>query len=220
VILAERRGSLFLAVILTCDIDVQVSRIDNPDRVALRKGSNPEGYRGHRPSTKQYQPPPSQVIRLDTTEVTPASNAWRTYQALQDRIRFARWSAPLNDRRAERTQADPSKGQESAVPRNEGFTGTPRAPDERRRHESTGTLGAGGRVKRVAVVLLTLLLTCGCARSGPQADERSCADVSTASAFPYYSLQGWVTYGDHLIAAQVRLTDEDGRVELVPTETL
>jgi hypothetical protein len=141
VILAERRGSLFLAVILTCDIDVQVSRIDNPDRVALRKGSNPEGYRGHRPSTKQYQPPPSQVIRLDTTEVTPASNAWRTYQALQDRIRFARWSAPLNDRRAERTQADPSKGQESAVPRNEGFTGTPRAPDERRRHESTGTLG-------------------------------------------------------------------------------
>jgi hypothetical protein len=75
-------------------------------------------------------------------------------------------------------------------------------------------------MKRLAVVLLTLLLTCGCARSGPQADQRSCADFSTASAFPYYSLQDWVTYGDHLITAQVRLTDEDGRVELVPTETL
>jgi hypothetical protein len=85
VIVAERRGSLFLAVMLTCDIDVQVSRIDNPDRVALRKGSDPEGYRGHRLSSKLYQPPPREVIRLDTTEVTPASNAWRTYQALHDR---------------------------------------------------------------------------------------------------------------------------------------
>lgn len=45
---AYRRGSLFLSVMLTCDIEVQVGRIDNPDRVALRKGSDPEGYRGHR----------------------------------------------------------------------------------------------------------------------------------------------------------------------------
>ena len=83
--LAERRGSLFLSVMLTCDIDVQVGRIDNPDRVALRKGSDPEGYRGHRLATKLYQPPTSEVIHLDTTEVPAALNARRIYQALQHR---------------------------------------------------------------------------------------------------------------------------------------
>jgi hypothetical protein len=45
--LAHRRGSLFLSVMLTCDLDIQVGRIDNADRVALRKGSDPEGYRGY-----------------------------------------------------------------------------------------------------------------------------------------------------------------------------
>ena len=82
---AHRRGSLFLSVMLTCDIEVQVGRIDNPDRVALRKGSDPEGYRGHRLTTNLYQPPPGEVIHLDTTETTPASNAQRIYEALIDR---------------------------------------------------------------------------------------------------------------------------------------
>lgn len=82
---AHRRGSLFLSVMLTCDIEVQVGRIDNPDRVALRKGSDPEGYRGHRLTTNLYQPPQGEVIHLDTTEATPASNAQRIYDALRDR---------------------------------------------------------------------------------------------------------------------------------------
>src|SRR5947208_796049 len=71
--IAHRRGSLFLSVMLTCDIEVQVGRIDNPDRVALRKGSDPEGYRWHRLNTNLYQPPRKEVIHLDTTEETPAS---------------------------------------------------------------------------------------------------------------------------------------------------
>lgn len=83
--MAHRRGSLFLAVMLTCDIDVQVSRIDNADRVALRKGSDPEGYRGHRLSTKLYQPPADEVIHLDTTTTPPASNAERIQQVLRER---------------------------------------------------------------------------------------------------------------------------------------
>ena len=83
--LAARRGSLFLAVMLTCDIDVQVSRIANADRVALRKGSDPEGYRGHRLSTDLFQPPADEVIHLDTTEATPADNAQRIHQALRER---------------------------------------------------------------------------------------------------------------------------------------
>ena len=82
---AHRRGSLFLAVMLTCDIDAQVSRIDNPDRIALRKGSDPEGYRGHRLSTDLYQPSPAEVLHLDTTSTPPGVNAERIYRELRDR---------------------------------------------------------------------------------------------------------------------------------------
>lgn len=73
--LAARRRSLFLAVLLTCDIDVQVSRIANPDRVALRKGADPEGYRRHRLTSTLYQPPEAEVFSIDTTDTTPAENA-------------------------------------------------------------------------------------------------------------------------------------------------
>lgn len=73
--LARRRGSLFLPVMLTCDIDIQVSRIDNPDRVALRKGSDPEGYRGYTLATALYQPPPAEVIHIDTSVTPPDENA-------------------------------------------------------------------------------------------------------------------------------------------------
>ena len=73
--LADRRGSLFLAVMLDCDIDVEVSRIDNPDRLALRKGSDPEGYRGYRLHTRLYQPPAEDVLHLDTTTTSASVNA-------------------------------------------------------------------------------------------------------------------------------------------------
>ena len=74
-------------------------------------------------------------------------------------------------------------------------------------------------MRRIAVVVLTLLLACGCARSGPQPGGQ-CPDSATAEAFPGDSLEDWVTYGDHLVTARVRPTDEEGRVELVPAATL
>lgn len=83
--LAHRRGSLFLAVMLTCEIEEQVSRIDNPDRVALRKGSDPEGYRGYTLTTPLYQPPPAEVVHLDTTQTAPADNARRILDELHER---------------------------------------------------------------------------------------------------------------------------------------
>lgn len=83
--LANRRGSLFLSVMLTCDIDVQVSRIDNADRIALRKGSDPEGYRWHRLNTSLYQPPPEEVMHIDTTEADPLSNADTIHRELVKR---------------------------------------------------------------------------------------------------------------------------------------
>ena len=80
--LAQRRGSLFLSVMLTCDIDVQVSRIDNADRIALRKGSDPEGYRGHRMNTVLFQPPEDETFTIDTTVTAPLDNAQKIYEEL------------------------------------------------------------------------------------------------------------------------------------------
>lgn len=73
--LAARRESLFLAVQLDCDIDVQVSRIDNPDRIALRKGADPPGYRWHRQNVKLFEPPIEDRFDIDTTDTSPQENA-------------------------------------------------------------------------------------------------------------------------------------------------
>lgn len=83
--LAVRRGSVFLAVVVECDVDVQVSRIDTPDRVALRKGSDPEGYRGHRLATRLFQPPAEDLFTVDTTTTTPEPNAARIVTELRER---------------------------------------------------------------------------------------------------------------------------------------
>lgn len=93
--LAHRRESLFLSVMLTCDIEAQVSRIDNPDRIALRKGADPQGYRGHRLSTSLYQPPAAEVIHIDTTQTPPADNAEHILNQLCDRGYVAATGASL-----------------------------------------------------------------------------------------------------------------------------
>lgn len=80
--LAQRRGSLFLSVILSCDVEEQVRRIDTPDRRARLKGSDPEGYRRHRQHTKLFQPPPEEVMHLDTTEIDAQRNAETIYETL------------------------------------------------------------------------------------------------------------------------------------------
>ncbi len=80
--LAGRRGSLFLAVVLHCDEDEQLRRIDTPDRRARLKGSDPDGYRQHRHSVALFQPPPDEAIHLDTTHTSPEDNAQAIYDAL------------------------------------------------------------------------------------------------------------------------------------------
>jgi shikimate kinase len=80
--LADRRGSLFLSVMLDCDVEEQVRRIDAPDRVARLKGSDPEGYRQHRQRTRLFQPPPDEVIHVDTTDVDARQNAEAIYRTL------------------------------------------------------------------------------------------------------------------------------------------
>jgi hypothetical protein len=83
--LARRRDSLSLSVMIDCNVDEQVRRIDNPDRVARLKGSDPDGYRRHRYSTNLFQPPPDEVAHIDTTKVGPRQNAERIYGMLRSR---------------------------------------------------------------------------------------------------------------------------------------
>ena len=84
-LLAHRRGSLFLSVMLDCDVEEQVRRIDNPDRIGRLKGSDPEGYRRHRHRTSLYQPPAGEVENIDTTEIGARHNAERIYETLLGR---------------------------------------------------------------------------------------------------------------------------------------
>lgn len=83
--LAHRRGSLFLSVMVDCDIDEEVRRIANPDRVARLKGSDPEGYRRYRRDTTLFQPPPEEVVHIDTTTIGPRQNAETIYGILRRR---------------------------------------------------------------------------------------------------------------------------------------
>jgi hypothetical protein len=83
--LAQRRDSLFLSVMLTCEVDEQVRRIDTPDRIARLKGSDPEGYRWYTHHTKLFQPPPEEVVHVDSTDTDPRQNARTLYEALVSR---------------------------------------------------------------------------------------------------------------------------------------
>ncbi|HEV3166618.1 MAG TPA: hypothetical protein VGZ22_21515, partial [Isosphaeraceae bacterium] len=83
--MAQRRGSLFLSVMVNCEVDEQVRRIDAPDRIARMKGSDPEGYRWNRENTKLFQPPPDEVVQVDTTQLKPMQNAEAIYHALVSR---------------------------------------------------------------------------------------------------------------------------------------
>ncbi len=83
--LARRRGSLFLSVMVDCDVDEEVRRIENPDRVARLKGSDPEGYRRYRCATRLFQPPPDEVVQIDTTNIGPRQNAATIYELLRRR---------------------------------------------------------------------------------------------------------------------------------------
>jgi hypothetical protein len=83
--LAESRGSLFLPVMVDCDIDEQVRRIDTPDRIGRFKGSDPDGYRRYRRRTKLFQPPAEEVLRIDTTGLDARRNADTIYNALLER---------------------------------------------------------------------------------------------------------------------------------------
>ena len=83
--LADRRGSLFLAVRLECHIDEHVRRIDTPDRRVRFKGSDPAGYMRYRQQTKLIEPPVEESVTIDTTTTDPRQTAQRILNILHAR---------------------------------------------------------------------------------------------------------------------------------------
>lgn len=72
------RSSTFLAVMLTCDIEEQVRRIDSADRVARLKGSDPEGYRHYTLTTQLFVPPTTELLCSTQRQRCPALRRTRS----------------------------------------------------------------------------------------------------------------------------------------------
>ena len=85
--LAKRRGSVFQAVRLVCEPDALRPRIDTPDRRALFKGSDTEGYLWHAANVELFFPPDEELLTVDTSRVSPeqAADRIRAHLALPDR---------------------------------------------------------------------------------------------------------------------------------------
>jgi hypothetical protein len=71
--LAARRGSPYVPVALTCDLDVLVQRVPNPERAGLRKWIDPDGVRALVETRELIVPDGS--LHLDTTTVSPTEAA-------------------------------------------------------------------------------------------------------------------------------------------------
>ena len=84
--LAQRRGSLFLAVQVECDVSEEIKRVDAPDRVQRLKWSDAEAVERYRHETRLFHPPPGEVLYIDTTKIEPRDNAKIIFEALRSRM--------------------------------------------------------------------------------------------------------------------------------------
>ena len=84
--LAQRRGSLFLAVQVECDVSEEIKRVDAPDRVQRLKWSDAEAVERYRHETRLFQPPSGEVLYIDTTKIEPRDNAKIIFEALRSRM--------------------------------------------------------------------------------------------------------------------------------------
>jgi hypothetical protein len=84
--LAQRRDSLFLAVQVECDVSEEIKRADAPDRVERLKWTDAEAVQRYRHETRLFQPPPGEVLYIDTTKIEPRDNAKIIFEALRSRM--------------------------------------------------------------------------------------------------------------------------------------
>ena len=71
---AQVRGAVFLPVMLTCALDVQLRRVASEDRRRRFKIADPEGVRRLMAATALYVPDDAALLTLDTTTAAPEQN--------------------------------------------------------------------------------------------------------------------------------------------------
>jgi shikimate kinase len=75
--IAARRGSVFLPVLLNCERDEQLRRVQSEERAALLKVADPQAVERLMESTQLLVPDDANLLRLDTTVLDPAEAAAR-----------------------------------------------------------------------------------------------------------------------------------------------
>jgi len=64
---AERRGSLFLPVMLSCEREVQLERVESEERARRFKVSRRDHVEHHMATVRLYNPADPNLLKLDTT---------------------------------------------------------------------------------------------------------------------------------------------------------
>ena len=72
---AQVRGAVFLPVMLTCALDVQLRRVASEDRRRRFKIADPEGVRRLMAAAALYVPDDAALLTLDTTTAAPEQTA-------------------------------------------------------------------------------------------------------------------------------------------------
>lgn len=75
--IAAERGSVFVPVLLECELEEQLRRVATEDRVARLKLSDPDYARDFIAGTEFYRPSGPSSLVLDTTRLAPAESALR-----------------------------------------------------------------------------------------------------------------------------------------------
>jgi len=73
--IAARRGSVFLPVVLTCDLEEQLRRVTAEERVARLKIADADKVAAYVRSTRLLVPDDPHLLELDTTHLDPADAA-------------------------------------------------------------------------------------------------------------------------------------------------
>jgi hypothetical protein len=80
--IAASRGSLFLPVVLTCDLEEQLRRIPDPSRTQRLKTDDRERAKEYLESTTFFTPSEEDLLTIDTTTMSPGIAARKIVASL------------------------------------------------------------------------------------------------------------------------------------------
>lgn len=84
---ASRRGSVFVPVMLTCAVDVQLRRVQSQERARRFKIADSKGVMHLMTTTPLYTPDDPELLTIDTTSLAPEQSASRILDSIERRTR-------------------------------------------------------------------------------------------------------------------------------------